>query len=129
MDVLQIHPHPFLERDPAATGDLPNAGHSRHHAEPSALPRRALDGFVNGKWSRSDQRHVATQDVPELWKLIETCRTQPAADPGCARVVLQLEGGAVLYAQLTKLRLHCVSALLHGSQLKNSKAASAHAFA
>lgn len=36
--------------------------------------------FINCRWSCSHQAHIAFQDVPELWELIQGCLTDKVSD-------------------------------------------------
>ena len=70
---------------------------------------------MNGERSRANERHVAKEDVPKLWKLVEACGTQQPTDPRCPWIVFHFERGTVLDTVLAKGRLVFIGALLHGS--------------
>ncbi len=93
-DVLQVLGHPAVEVGVAAGADLPQAGHAGLHGEPRVVPLLVAVEVVEGVGSRSDQAHVAPQDVPELGQLVEAGAAQEAAHGRHAGIVVQLERGA-----------------------------------
>src|SRR5437867_11806051 len=55
------------------------------------MPALVLLDLVGNGWPWSDQRHLASQHVPELRELVEARLPQHPADPRGARVVGDLE--------------------------------------
>jgi hypothetical protein len=59
---------------------LPETCETRSHEEPLEVVRREVLGLVGEARTGADERHVPTQDVDELRKLVETRLAQPAAE-------------------------------------------------
>ena len=55
------------------------------------LPRLIALNLVGKRWPRTDERHLAAQDVEQLRQLVERGATEEAADAGDPRVATQLE--------------------------------------
>src|SRR4051812_27931300 len=69
---------------------LPEAGDTCRHDESLEVVRQEVLRLVRNAWSRAYERHVATQDVHELWELVEARLPQPAAGTGDARAAVEL---------------------------------------
>ena len=126
---MQVHPHPLVEGDGVTADDLPDAGEAGQHGQTLALPGRALERFVDRQRTRSDERHVAAQHVPQLRQLVHAGFPQPTADPGRAWIAAHLECRPVLLAVLAELRLHAIGIEPHRAELINAEPASAQSFA
>jgi len=88
MSSNQIESHHFVKSGPAAAVYLPEAGDAGLRLqETAAVPNVVSLNFVANGRARTDQRHLAYEDVPELGDLIETGAAHEFADPGNARVV------------------------------------------
>ena len=74
---------------------LPEAGHTRLHAEAAFVPL-SVDAFdiPHRQGSRTNQAHLALEDVEELGQLVNAETSEEFADAGDARVILDLEDGA-----------------------------------
>ena len=55
------------------------------------MPALVLFDLVRDRWPRSDQRHLAAQNVPQLRQLVEAGLAEDPADGGDAGVVDDLE--------------------------------------
>ena len=101
--VAEVEPHHLVERRPAAPGHLPQPGDARLGVEHApAVPRLVLLDLVGERRPRSDERHLAAQDVPELRQLVEARLAQEPPDRRDPRVVGHLEH-AVVAAVLARL--------------------------
>src|SRR5688572_7458963 len=81
VDVLDIELDPAFEGDVAPALHLPQTRDARPHAEPAHV--RGIGDPLDvtpRQRARSDQRHVATQDVPELRQLVERRPPQEAPE-------------------------------------------------
>ena len=78
--VADVHPHPFGEGDGVLPVHLPYAGEPGSHELPATLPAFAGVSLVAGEGARTDERHVAFQDVPKLRKLVDGSAPQEPAD-------------------------------------------------
>src|SRR6185369_15801014 len=66
VDVLEVRPQTVEERLAETVGDLPEPGDPGLHREALALPGLEAGDLARQHRSRSDQAHLATQDVQEL---------------------------------------------------------------
>jgi uncharacterized membrane protein len=66
--------------------NLRPAGDPRLHVESAPLPLVVLVDLVTQGRARTDDRHVALDDVPELWQLVDRQPSQRAAGSRDARV-------------------------------------------
>lgn len=99
-DVPGVHGDALFVGGVAAAAGLPHAGDAgQDHAVFAEVVAVALD-FLRDDWARADEAHVAADDVPELWQLVEAGLTQEGAELGDARVVLELEVLLPLFAGL-----------------------------
>lgn len=90
-DVPGVHGDALFVRDVAAAAGLPHAGDAgQDHAVLAEVVAVALDlGCDDG--ARTDEAHVAADDVPELRQLVEAGLPEEGTELGDARVVLELE--------------------------------------
>jgi hypothetical protein len=86
VDVANVHSHPVRERDMRAAVDLPNTCQSWSDMHSSPFPGLALICFVARQWTRSDQRHVTDEYVPQLRKFVDTGLAQEVSNRGNSRV-------------------------------------------
>src|SRR5919206_3309772 len=82
-DPLQVVGQLLRHRGLVAAAHLGEAGQAR--ADDEALPvrwqlRRELLEEARPDRARPDEAHVAAEDVPELWQLVELRRAEPAAE-------------------------------------------------
>src|SRR5215468_1738663 len=103
-DVLDIQPDLAAEVDFAPAADLPETRNPGLDRESASMGGRVLDDFAGDRWPRSDQRHVADEDVEELGQFVQGEFAQPFSDASDAWIVLQFESDpfpvAVLFQQL-----------------------------
>jgi hypothetical protein len=71
VDVSEVQVHPVLEGNFVPATHLPNAGEAWHHGQPTKLPWLVLSDFLGHRRPGADERHVATENVDELRKLID----------------------------------------------------------
>src|SRR5262245_49652907 len=126
-DVCDIHTHPLGKTDAAATLHLPDAGEPGGHVEPPTLPAFARIRFIHGQRPRADQCHVSLENVEELRKLIDAGLPQKCTYFGHARIVLDLEGGAVLLVLLGELFLASFGILHHRAEFVDRERPAAQA--
>src|SRR5438034_9073410 len=81
-DVPEVELDPLRPREPRAPMDLGPARDPRLDVEAMPLPCVVLVDLVAQRRARTDDRHVAADDVPELRQLVER---QPAQDASRAR--------------------------------------------
>lgn len=99
-DVPGVHGDALFVGGVAAATGLPHAGDpGQDHAVLAEVVAVALN-LLRDNRARADEAHVAADDVPELWQLVEACLTQKGAELGDARVVLELEVLLPLFAGL-----------------------------
>ena len=95
-DILFVHSHPLIKSNVAISIDLPNASHSRCDVQSSPLPIGASLRFVNGKWTRSYQRHFPFKDIHKLRSFVEAAFPKKRTKPSQSRIILDLERWAIL---------------------------------
>ncbi len=69
---------------------------------PEVLPTRVTANDDRHFRARSDHRHIAAQDVEELWKLVDRRFAQKSSDHGDARV-RAVRGRRTVYAKLCRI--------------------------
>src|SRR5271156_2901829 len=91
--ILQIQPDHLIKRRLASPVHLPQSGNARPRLE-QAPPVPDIIGLqlVRNRRPRSNQGHLAFQDIPELGNLIEAGAPHNSADPGNTRIVGELVG-------------------------------------
>src|SRR3989454_6401407 len=77
LDVPDVQPHHFLERQGIPPADLPEARDPRQRLEPSLVPLRVSLHLVGDGRTRADQTHVAAHHVPQLRQLIQARAPEP----------------------------------------------------
>src|SRR5882672_7752481 len=123
LDVVEIQLQPLGERELAPSGDLPQAGETRLHAEALALDALVEEIHVPQRHgARPDEAHLTGQHVEELRKLVEAAATQEAARSRDPRVVGDLEDGARGLAQVLELRLSPAGVFHHRPELHHPEA-------
>jgi hypothetical protein len=85
-DVPQVELDPLGPGELRATVDLRPAGDPRLDIEAVALMFVLLVELISKRRARADQRHVATNDIPELRQLVEGQPPENATHPRDARV-------------------------------------------
>src|SRR5262249_7837997 len=112
IDVFQIEADPLIEFvDAVPAADLPQTGDAGLHAQLALVPERvAIELAAEGR-PRSHQAHVALEHAPQLRQLVEAVLAQDATERRDARIVSDLEYGALHL--VLRLELHlpplCVS--------------------
>jgi len=107
-----------VERDLAAAVDLPQARDAGDDVEALAVLERVLLHLLRHGRARTDEAHVADEDVPQLRQLVDAGAADEPADRRDARVVLHLEDDAVLRLVLREqLGLARLGVLVHAAEL------------
>ncbi len=107
-------------------GDLPPAGDAGADEVALVLPVLVVLDDLGQLGARSDEAHLAREDVEELGELIQAGFAQEAAEFGDAGVVLDLVAEfAVLVAE--ELELLAVGIELHGAELVDGEGCAAAA--
>ena len=71
----------------------------------------------------SDKRHVAFEDIPELWKFVKARLADEMADLCDTRVILHLEHKPVHFILCKKFRLPLFRILIHAAELVHAELA------
>src|ERR1043166_6047400 len=85
--------HLVVERQTVAPVHLCPTGDTRSHLSPASKerkPRLKVRDLVADVWPRSDQTHLAAQDIPALRQLIQTSRSEKPANRRRAIAALAL---------------------------------------
>src|SRR5579862_1045374 len=118
VEVKQVELHPVLEINSVAALERPQAGQAGTHAQAPPLPRFIFLHFLRNGRSRADERHVTTQDIPQLRQLIDAQLAQPAAERRTARVVFHLENRAVELVELLELWPQLIGVVHHRAKFE-----------
>jgi hypothetical protein len=97
VDVAEVHLDPLLEAgDGVAATCLPFAGDAGFDAEAAAVGDfgKGLD-LVERQWARTDEAHVAFDDIEKLRQLIDAEFAQKFAEGENARIAVELEDRSV----------------------------------
>src|SRR5207253_9523369 len=86
-----------------------------------AVPAIASIHFLARKRSRSDQRHVAAEDIPELRQLIQAAAAKKLPEPRDPRISAQFECRAVLFAERAERCLLFFGVGDHGAELEHDE--------
>src|ERR1700680_745640 len=79
--VTQIEPHHIVKCGFAAAGDLPQARDSRFYFQESrSVPGLIEIYLIGNRGPRTNQRHLALEDVDQLGKLVEAGFAEKSAD-------------------------------------------------
>src|SRR6202035_2382055 len=92
--ILQIETHHFIKTCPTTSLNLPqtrDAGFDFQNTPP--VPHFVLLEFVGERRTRTNQRHVSAQHIPELRQLIQAALADKAADRSHSWILLNLENG------------------------------------
>src|SRR5207244_3340105 len=80
VDVPQVEVDPLAPCQVVAAGDLSETGDPGLRAEAAAIPGGVAGDLLGVRRSRTDDAHVATHHVQDLWKLVEAPPPQECAD-------------------------------------------------
>src|SRR5262249_56944370 len=115
LDVPDVELDPFGPGQRGSTVDLRPAGDAGLDVEPTPLALVVLLDLVAERRPRADHAHLAANDVPELWQLVQRELPQQAARPRDASVAaVDREAGAHRLGahdhrpQLEELEVHAV---------------------
>src|SRR5450756_3037041 len=125
--VSQIEAHGLVPVEVGSSADLPQAGQSRLDVQ-ATVDRVRVARHLSGEGrTRSDQRHVAADHVPQLRQLVDREPSEQVADGRNSRVSTYLEQDARTLA----LRLELVSSEVriaeHAAQLPQRERGAVHA--
>ena len=90
VDIEKIEYDHIIKIDGAAARDLPQASAARYDGQPSPVPVLILFEFVRQTRARTDQAHLAPQNVKQLGQLVKAGFSQDAAYACDAGVVHDL---------------------------------------
>ena len=90
--VGDVHLERLAEGRVGARGHLPQPGQALRHEEPVEMVGLKELGFVLDAGARTDERHLATQDVDQLRELVEARLAQQAPERRHVRVAVELVG-------------------------------------
>src|SRR5204862_4062151 len=100
--------------DVTAAAYLPETCQAGLRTEAAEMMRFVILEVGLEERARSNQRHVTTEDVPDLWQLVEAPSPQKTPDSRYARIVGDLEQPRVAgVIQPGELRLFGVCTIVH----------------
>src|SRR5437588_5455488 len=85
-DVFRVQPYPIRLAEQLAATDLPEAGYTRADGEEETAHVAPLGQLVERDHPRSNQAHLAAQDVHQLRELVEAEAAKPASHRGDTRI-------------------------------------------
>ena len=97
LDIFHIQLHLLLEGDLRTARDLPGAGDAGDDLEPAAVGQGILIDLRGHRGARTDQGHIALEDVPQLGQFVDGGLADESADAGDPRVVPHLEEDTALH--------------------------------
>lgn len=100
---------------------LPVAGKASADGKALGLSRRVLRHLLGESRSGPNDRHVANEDVDELWQLVDAELADDAADTGNARIVGNLEDGTILLVEVPELCEPLLGVCAHGAELVHAE--------
>lgn len=119
--VLEVKVHPFAEAQGVAAIDLRKAGNARHALKAEVVQVGVLGDLVRELGPGADEAHVAPEHVDELGQLVYAGAAEKGANAGNARIVRQLEKGAVRpFVQVKEFALERFRVLDHGTELEKA---------
>src|SRR6185295_3122693 len=96
-DIVDLQPDDLLKvRNEVSAVDLPGTGNSRLYIEPGVVMLLVKIDLGGQRRAGADQRHVTTQDIPQLGQLIQTGSSQERSQPRDPWVVLDFEQPEVI---------------------------------
>ena len=116
-DVVIVQTHLPFERNVAAAADLPNASKTWRHGKAHAMPRFVFCHFGWNRRARSNDGHVAFENIDELRQFVETELAENVSERVNTRVVLHLEGLAACLVQGHEFFFAFFSIGVHASEL------------
>jgi hypothetical protein len=108
LDVDKIQQHANLKRRICARQDLPKSGDARLYFEALAMFRTVTNAVFYRMWARSDQAHVASQNVPQLRQFVETVLAKKSAERCEPRIAGDLEERPATLVLMTQRFLETV---------------------
>ena len=121
LDVGDIQRDIAVERGILARLHLPQAGDARQSLEAAQVAQLVLPHFAGQRRTRTDDAHVAAQNIEELRQLIQRILAQESAQPGDARVVGDLEQHAVALVHVHHVGAPLLRVAHHGAELDAAK--------
>lgn len=120
--VFDVQRHPIVEADVVPSGAcLPVAGESGFNKKPLTVIRRILPDFFGQCGTRSDEAHIALEDIEQLRKLVNACPPYKPAYSGYPRVVFDFENRTVLLIFVLQLIQERFGVDDHASELIKAK--------
>lgn len=90
--IFDIQVNPFPEgKGIAVMLNLPEAQKSTLHQKSILLIIRVFLCLIDNRASRSDDRHISDEDIPDLGKFIQTCLSDESSEFRDSWVILQFE--------------------------------------
>src|SRR6266850_4557638 len=119
--VFKIQPQArFKGRIPARL-DLPEPRYAGFYFQSSVIIGTVSHVIVYGMGARTNQAHIAFQDIPKLGKLIEAVLAKKSAEPGDARVISNLEERVSPLVESAQRFFQLVSPINHSPELITNK--------
>ncbi len=121
-DVLHIEFHVDVEGWAATRLDLPKTGQARLHNAAAQVLRLISNDIVVGVRTRSDDAHVAADDIPYLWELVDTIAANEWTETREPGIVVNLESRSMALVLIPQALFPIVCIRDHGTEFVTSKA-------
>src|SRR5262249_21718856 len=128
-DILEVHADPVREGYGTAAADLPEASQTGRYIQAPPQPALTGLGLRARQRPRADQRHISTNNIPELRQLIQAGFAQNTTQGSHARILFDLERRPVLLIKGHEIRLPGLGVNHHGAELVHQEGFSAPAAA
>src|SRR3990172_6654690 len=119
IDIFEVRGDPAIEVGISPRPDLPEASNPRLHRQAPAVPDVVSGDLVQERGPRSDEAHLAAQDVPQLWQLIDARPTDPPSGTRDPRIVGDLEGPPVHLVPIVDFGASGLRVARHGPEFQD----------
>lgn len=118
LDIQQIKTDPLIEADVIAVpAGLPEASDARFYQKALSLIGGVLAHLTRKGGTWTDDRHVALQNIDELWQLVDAGLADEMTHARNSWVIFYLEYRAILLIQILKIFEAFFRIYIHGAEL------------
>src|SRR5882762_6254832 len=121
LHVFKIQPQArFKGRIPARL-DLPEPRYAGFYFQSSVIIRTVSHVIVYGMGARTNQAHIAFQDIPKLGQLVEAILAKKSAELGDARIISNFKERVLALVESAQGILESISSIDHSPELVTNK--------
>ena len=122
--VFKIQLHARFKRRIPPRDDLPEPGYSGFYIQSSVIGGPVARAIVHGMGARTNQAHIAFQDIPKLRQFVEAVLAKKAAEPRDARIIGDFEERVPALVESAQRIFQFVRAVDHGPEFITNKSLS-----